>query len=284
MATPDVLLTDIAFGEGPRWHDGALWFSDMHGHRVLRFDPSTGAADVVVEVEGEPSGLGWDAEGRLCVVSMVDRRLLRLSAPGVLEEVADLSGLTEHRINDMVIDAHGRAYIGSFGFDLHQGGTPQPTVLFAVDTATGAHTVAAEDLQFPNGMVITPDGGTLIVGESMAARLSAFSIAPDGSLRERREWASVAPAFPDGICLDAEGCVWVASPGTRECVRVGEGGEVVARVPTGDRMAIACMLGGADRRTLFILTSVGIDPVKAAELRTGRLEAVEVEVPGAGWP
>lgn len=288
VLVPEVVVEGLAFGEGPRWRDGRLWFSDMHGHVVQTLDPSTGAVDTVVEVPGAPSGLGWGLDGSLLVVSMDDRRLLRVRGDGdtrVLDEVADLSGYTPYPINDMVVSAVGTAYIGSFGFDLHGGGAPVETVILAV-APDGSHRVAAEGLAFPNGMVITPDGSTLVVGESFGARLTAFSIAADGTLRDRREWASLGTggAMPDGICLDASGCVWVASPGTRECLRVREGGEVAERVSTGDRMAIACMLGDDDRRTLYILTSKGLDPVKARELRTGRIERVRVDVPGAGLP
>jgi sugar lactone lactonase YvrE len=185
----------------------------------------------------------------------------------------------------MVVSESGVAYIGSFGFDLHAGATPTNTVMLAVDP-DGSHRVAADDVAFPNGMVITPDGSTIVVGESFGARLTAFTILPDGGLDDRRVWADLAGtgAFPDGICLDAENCVWVASPGSNECLRVREGGEVLQRVSTGDRLAIACMLGDTDRRTLYVLTSRGLDPVKARELRTGRLERIRVDVAGAGRP
>ena len=282
-----MVLDGLAFGEGPRWRGEQLWFSDMHDERVLRFTPRTGELDDIAHVPAKPSGLGWDAGGALLIVSMDDRRLLRWNGGGVgdLTELADLSSYTDRPINDMVVTADGRhAFIGGFGFDLHSGETPRTTVLLAVDTTTGAHRAVADGLSFPNGMVITPDGTTLIVGESMAAQLSAFTIETNGSLHERRVWAPLAPAFPDGICLDAEGCVWVASPGDRACVRVREGGEVVDRVSTGEQMAIACALGGDDGCTLFICTSRGIDPAKSRERRTGRIEAVTVEVPGTGSP
>jgi sugar lactone lactonase YvrE len=284
MAKPEVVVEGLAFGEGPRWHGGALWFSDMHAHEVKRFTPATGALDTIVEVAGAPSGLGWDADGRLLVVSMDDRRLLRFDGTS-LSTVADLSSYTEHPINDMVVSASGVAFIGSFGFDLHRGDDVRTTVVVAVDVASGAHRVAADDMRFPNGMVITPDGKTLIVGESFGACLTAFTIDGDGALSGRREWAMLRDgAMPDGICLDAEHCVWVSSPGTREFLRVREGGEVVERVSAGDRLAIACMLGDDDRRTLYMLTSKGLDPEKAVTLRTGRLERVRVGVAGAGLP
>lgn len=284
MSKPEVVVEDLAFGEGPRWHEHRLWFSDMHDHAVKVFDPSSGALERVVEVAGSPSGLGWDGDGHLLVVSMDDRRLLRFDGRA-LTEVADLSGHTERPINDMVVSATGTAYIGSFGFDLHAGEEPRPTVLLAVDVRTGAHRVAADEMRFPNGMVITPDGSTLIVAESFGACLTAFALTADGELEGRREWAALPEgAVPDGICLDAESCVWVSSPSTHEFIRVREGGEVTDRVPAGDRMAIACMLGDDDRKTLYMLTSKGLDPQKAAELRSGRLERVRVDVPGAGLP
>jgi sugar lactone lactonase YvrE len=284
VPVPEVVVTDLAFGEGPRWRDGRLWFSDMHDHKVKAYTPATATLEDVVDVPGSPSGLGWDAAGHLLIVSMDDRRLLRFDGD-VLSEVADLSGYTDQPINDMVVGRSGVAYIGSFGFDLHAGETPRPTVLLAVDVASGAHRVAADELRFPNGMVITPDDSTLIVGESFGACLTAFPIAFDGVLGERRKWAALGGgAVPDGICLDADGCVWVSSPPTHEFLRVREGGEIADRVSTGDVMAIACMLGDDDRRSLYMLTSKGLDPEKAATLRTGRLERVRVDVPGAGRP
>lgn len=279
-----MVIEGLAFGEGPRWHDGRLWFSDMHAHAVKTYTPSTGVVADVVEVDGSPSGLGWDSDGRLLIVSMDDRRLLRFDGES-LSQVADLSEYTDHPINDMVVSATGTAYIGSFGFDLHGGESPRPTVLLAVDVAAGTHRVVADELRFPNGMVITPDGSMLIVAESYGACLTAFTIGSDGSLSDRREWAALdAGAVPDGICLDADGCVWVSSPVTREFIRVREGGAVEQRVSSGAVMAIACMLGDDDRRTLYMLTSKGLDPHKAATLRTGRLERVRVDVPGAGLP
>jgi sugar lactone lactonase YvrE len=281
-----IVCEGLAFAEGPRWHDGRLWFSDMHDGAVKTLDPATGVVERVVEIAGEPSGLGWRPDGTLLVVSMVDRRVLGWTADGGLTEVADLSAYTDERLNDMVVTADGRAYIGGFGFDLHGGGTPTPTTLLTVGP-DGAHGIVADDMAFPNGMVITPDGTTLIVGESFGLRLTAFTIdAATGALHGRRVWAdlSAAGATPDGICLDADGCVWVSSPGTRACLRVREGGEIVDRISTEPQMCIACMLGGDDRRTLFVLTSKGLDPARAKELRTSRIESLRVDVPGAGWP
>ena len=274
-----VLVDDLRFPEGPRWHDGRLWFSDMHAKQVIAVDLE-GRTEVVVEVAGEPSGLGWTPDGQLLVVSMRDQRLLRLGPDG-LEEAADLSALATHYCNDMVVDADGRAYVGNFGFDIHSGDKPAKTNLVLVHP-DGRCEEAAADLSFPNGTVITPDGRTLIVGESFGACLTAFDVAPDGSLGGRREWARLEKAVPDGICLDAEGAIWVASPVSGEVLRVREGGEVAARIRV-EHQAFACMLGGPERRTLFVCTAASSDPAQTHE-RKGRIEMVDVEVPGAGLP
>ena len=275
-----VLLDGLVFPEGPRWHDGRLWFSDMHARRVMALGMD-GRAEVIVEVPGSPSGLGWLPDGRLLVVSMNDRRLLRLDPEG-LNEVADLSGLAAFHCNDMVVDGAGRAYVGNFGFDLNQGQPFAPAEIVLV-TPDGKARVVAADMAFPNGTVITPDGRTLIVGESFGARLTAFDIEPDGSLTGRRLWAQLESAVPDGICLDAEGAIWVASPLSAEVLRVRENGEVTRRIPV-ETQAFACMLGGPDRRTLFILTAGSSHPDECRRNVNGRIEIVHVEVPGAGWP
>ena len=234
-----------------------------------------------MNVPGQPSGLGWLPDGRLLVVSMLDRRLLRLDDEGLVE-VADLSALATGPCNDMVVDAEGRAYVGNFGFDRHQGEEPRTAVLVRVDP-DGRVTVADEELWFPNGSVITPDGRTLIVGETRAARLTAWDRAPDGSLSRRRVFAELGQNVPDGICLDAEGAVWCADPRNNEIIRVVEGGEVVQRISSGRLGAYACMLGGEDRRTLFVCTNATSGPA-AAEARAGRVEYARVDVPGAGLP
>jgi sugar lactone lactonase YvrE len=277
---PRVLLDGLRFPEGPRWHGDRLWFSDMHAGVVLAVDLD-GRAETIVAVPNEPSGLGWLPDGRLLVVSMKDRRLLRLDAHGLVE-VADLTPFATFHCNDMVVDARGRAYVGNFGFDLHGGAPVAPANLVLVHP-DGRTELAAKDLLFPNGTVLTPDGRTLIVGESYGARLTAFDVAEDGRLSNRRVWAKLeGRAVPDGICLDAEGAAWVASPTTNEFLRVREGGAVAARIAV-DRSAIACMLGGPERRTLFLCTSRAHDPAETGA-REARIETVEVEVPGAGWP
>ncbi len=280
MSQTNVLLDGLRFPEGPRWHDGRFWFSDMHAGQVIAVDLS-GRSEVVVEVKAEPSGLGWLPDGRLLVVSMRDRRLLRLDADG-LTQVADLSDLASYHCNDMVVDAEGRAYVGNFGFDLHAGESPTSANLILVHP-DGRSEVAAADLRFPNGAVITPDGRTLIVGESFGGCLTAFDVADDGTLSGRREWAKLEGAVPDGICLDAEGAIWVASPiGKGGVLRVREGGEVTQRIAV-ENEAFACMLGGPERRTLFICTAPDSNPEKTGD-RGGRIETVEVQIPGAGLP
>lgn len=275
-----VLASGLVFGEGPRWHERRLWLSDMHANRVVTVDEN-GRVERVVRVAGRPSGLGWLPDGRMLVVSMDDRKLLRYDGRS-LEPHADLSDLAPHDINDLVVDAGGRAYVSQFGFDLHHQGAFAKTEILIVEP-DGRARAGPGELAFPNGMVITPDGRTLIVGESFAARLTAFDIGEDGGLSNRRVFAKLDGATPDGICLDAEGCVWMASPPSKECLRVREGGEVLERIPTGI-MAIACMLGGSDRRTLFVLTAETTDPDECMKKKSARVETVRVDVPGAGLP
>ncbi len=274
------LLEGLTFPEGPRWHDGRLWFSDFYAHEVVAVDLD-GRRETMAEVPGQPSGLGWTPDGRLLVVSMTDRRLLRQD-PGGLVEVADLSGLAGYHCNDMVVDGDGGAYVGNFGYNSHDGDDFKLADLIRVEP-DGTASVAAAGLAFPNGSVITPDGGTLIVGETRGHILSAWDRAADGGLSNRRVWADLDGGYPDGICLDAEGAVWVSDPRNKETIRVLEGGEVTERISTGDYGSFACMLGGGDRRTLFICTCLQSGP-GTAELRSGRIETVQVEVPGAGWP
>lgn len=280
-AVPKLRLDQLTFPESPRWHEGALWFSDFYTQQVMRMGPD-GRCESVVGVPGQPSGLGWLPDGRLLVVSMKERRLLRLDG-GTLKEVADLSALAPFYCNDMVVDAQGRAYIGNFGFDMLARAEPRATNLILVEP-DGHARVVAQDLMFPNGCVITPDGRTLIVAESFAARLTAFDIAADGSLGGRRTWAAIPKSSPDGICLDAEGAVWLASPASREVLRVREGGEVTHRL-TMPGQPLACMLGGPQRSTLYILSGkVMVTPEQAREMRTGTIHALDVAVAGAGRP
>ncbi len=214
---------------------------------------------------------------------MLDRKVMRLEHDGSLVVHADLSELAPGACNDMVVDASGRAYVGNFGFDMYAGEKPRDTCLIAVET-DGRARVAGEGLGFPNGSVITADGSTLLVGESMAARISAFDIDADGTLRNQRVWAKLEGATVDGMCLDAEGAIWAACPFTGRVLRVREGGEVVDEVKGTHPGAFACMLGGADRRTLYVCTAPTHVPEEARLARGGRIETLLVEVPGAGWP
>ena len=274
------VVDKLTFPEGPRWHQGRLYFSDFYSHRVLAVDPA-GRLEAIVVVPQQPSGLGIGRDGELLIVSMLDRRLMRFMH-GKLETVADLSGLATGPCNDMVVDAKGRAYIGNFGFDRHKGEPERTACLVRVDP-DGQVTKAADDLMFPNGTVITPDGQTRIVAETFAHRLTAFDIAADGGLSKRRVFAQLDGVFPDGICLDAESAVWVADPRGNRVVRVFEGGRIDRTIPTDGRGAFACMLGGDDRRTLYVCTNSGSGPAMATKA-DGRIEAIEVEVPGAGLP
>lgn len=285
MATTTTLATGFQFGEGPRWHDGRLWLSDFYEHAIKTVD-ADGKVEVRFRVPNQPSGLGWLPDGRLLTVSMTDRKVLRQEGAGLVEH-ADLSGIATYHCNDMVVDALGRAYVGNFGFDLHKA---TPEIIATSDTATlarvdpdGSVHVAASDLEFPNGAVITPDGQTFIVGETMGRRLTAFDIRPDGSLTNRRIWADLGARLPDGICLDAEGCIWIANPRAPEAVRIAEGGAVLEVVETS-LPCFAVMLGGDDGRTLFCVTaaSSGIPAPGAAP--TGKVEIARVAVGHAGLP
>jgi len=280
MRTLKTLTGGLLFPEGPRWHDGKLYFSDMHDLKVKTVDLQ-GKTSVVCEVPNRPSGLGWLPDGRMLVVSMRDRKLLRLEG-GALKEHADMSKAAPFDCNDMVVDTKGRAYVGNFGFDLHKGEKPRTTTLVMV-TSEGQVRVVAENLMFPNGTVITPDGKTLIVGESFGAKLTAFDIAADGSLSNPRLWANITPYVPDGICLDAEGAIWVSAATGSTVIRVKEGGEITEKIKV-ETDTFACMLGGPNRKTLFVLTAASSNPDECKKNPSGRIEITEVDVPGAGLP
>jgi sugar lactone lactonase YvrE len=277
----ETILDGLAFPECPRWHDGSLYFSDMHDGKVWRIGP-TGEAQKMFDVPTFPAGLGWMPDGSLRIVSMNDRRLLRCGAHGI-ETAADLGGIATGKTNDMVIDREGRAYIGNFGFDLDNGGEAKPAALIAVEPDGRVH-AAAEDMWFPNGMVIPPDGRTLIVAETFAERLTAFDIQPGGWLTNRRVFAPLEKIFADGICLDAEGAVWVTCAGGHKTIRVLEGGKITHTIRHEDRHSYACMLGGEDRRDLYICTAEDHLPQKTVQSMSGRIERVKVDVPGAGLP
>ena len=282
------LLEGLYFGECPRWRDGQLWYSDFYAHAVFRVTPGQTPVKVV-EVPNQPSGLGWLPDGRLLIVSMTDRKLLRLEGDALVEH-ADLNGLATFHCNDMVVDSAGRAYVGNFGFNLEafiaeRGAAAMAEApsasLIRVDPDGSVHE-AATDIRFPNGSVITPDGKTFILAETMGRVLTAFDVAADGALSNRRTWAETGRALPDGICLDGEGAIWIANPAAPECLRIAEGGEVLDRVETS-QPSFACMLGGDDGKTLFIVTAPGSGSVAEKEPK-GRIETARVTVGHAGLP
>ena len=277
----ELLIDGFRFLEGPRWRDGRLWMSDMGGGKVYTVS-ATGEVALVAEVPGDPSGLGFLPDGTPLIVSMRDRRLLRLEA-GRLVCHADLAPLVGEKPNDMVVDQLGRAYVGNFGYDICAGAAFKPANLVVV-LQGGEARVVAEDLAFPNGAVILDGGETLVVAESLANRLTAFDIASDGSLSNRRLYADLGDQDPDGICLDRDGGIWVSSFDHDVYLRVLDGGEVTDRVPVPGRRAVACQLGGADGRTLFCLTcETSWEEVCAGGGRS-RVETARVAVPGAGSP
>jgi sugar lactone lactonase YvrE len=290
MTKASVLAEGLYFGEGPRWHDGRLWFSDFYDHAVKSVDGS-GAVRTELEIDDQPSGLGWLPDGRLLVVAMHRRQVLRVDPDGVKLH-ADLSSIASYHTNDMVVDRAGRAYVGNFGFaldeELKARGVESviaqhPTAKLARVDPDGRTHVAAEEMHFPNGSVITPDGRTMIVAETLAMRLTAFDIGTDGTLSNRRVWAMLGMRAPDGICLDANGHVWIANAIAPECVLFAPGGAIVATVQT-EQPCFACMLGGPDRRTLFAMTAPSSVADIVSKSRLGSIVRAEVATPGAGLP
>jgi sugar lactone lactonase YvrE len=272
------LVEGLLFPESPRWHEGRLWLSEKRAGRVLAVSPlAPFDVETVVHVDGEPGGLGWRPDGTLLVVSMRARSVVAVGAAGATSTVADLAALTTGRCNDMVVDAAGAAYVGDFGYDLASGAPPQPGVLVLVPV-DDAPRVVADDLHFPNGCVVTPDGTTLVVAESAANRLTAFDVSADGSLSGRRVFADLGDVVPDGIALDAEGAVWVADPLGNAVVRVADGGEVLERIATSQG-AFACELGGPDGRTLYVCTYDAAASASPTPTAVGRVEATTVDVP-----
>jgi sugar lactone lactonase YvrE len=276
-----IVLDGLIFPECPRWHDGKLWFADVFPGRIITID-AAGATAVAFQHEAPLAGIGWRTDGSLLFVSTIDRRLMRRDAAGGVTEVADLSAHEPVQLNDMTVDATGRAYIGGWGFDLNRGAKQALANVFLVGE-DGRIRVASDGMRFPNGMVITPDGRTLVVAETTARCLTAFDIAADGSLSGRREWARL-PVFPDGICLDAEGAIWVASPVSGECLRVREGGEITRKVAVPGKGVYACMLGGDDRRTLYLCTATGTTADISDGKTVGWIESISGDVAGAGRP
>lgn len=281
MSEPRMLLTGLAIGESPRWHEGRLWFCNWGTQEVVAVDLD-GNSETVVRVPAAFSFcIDWSPDGRLLVVSGLEARLLRRKADGTLSAHADLGGLAG-MFNEIVVDARGNAYVNGGDFDFETGAGAE-SGLVALVRPDGSVRQVADGIAFGNGMAISEDGSTLIVAESWAQRLSAFDIAGDGSLSNRRVWAET-DGPPDGICADAEGAVWYADVPNRRCVRVREGGEVLQTVEL-DRGAFACMLGGPDRRTLFMLAAEwdGMENVDDTA-RTGQVLIAPATAPGAGRP
>ena len=287
-----VVREGLGFGEGPRWHDGRLWYSDFYRHGI--FSMAADGSDEVLEheVPTQPSGLGWLPGGDLLCVSMTDQKVLRFH-DGEVTTFADISEYCVFWANDMVVSPTGFSYVGNFGFDLDARlaelgverfmAEPPPSTNLVVLGPDGVIVQVVPDMDFPNGTVITPDGATLIIGETFGSKHTAFDIGADGTLANRRVWAPLEMAATDGMCLDAEGQIWFANALTHQCVRVAEGGEVTGTVHCSQR-AFACMLGGDDRRTLFVMTAGSSDRFEIAERTEGRIEAVRVDVAGAGTP
>ncbi|AZO42527.1 SMP-30/gluconolactonase/LRE family protein [Mesorhizobium sp. M7D.F.Ca.US.005.01.1.1] len=283
LVTPARLVTEgLAFGESPRWHDGRLWLCNWGTGEIVAIDAG-GNKEVELTVPAVlPYSIDWLPDGRLLVISGREGLLLRQEADGRLVTHADLHDLSKSPWNEIVVDGRGNIYVNG------GGPAPAPGEHFGPGTIVligpdGAVRQVAEDIAFANGMAVTPDSQTLIVAESHANRLTAFDIAADGSLANRRIWADL-DGYPDGICLDAEGAVWYADVPNKHCVRVREGGEVLQTV-TVDRGCFACMLGGADRQTLFILAAEwrGFEHM-VSDARTGQVLSVEAAAPGIGWP
>lgn len=277
------LVTGLGFPESPRWHAGALWFVDVFRGHVLRLE-NGGDPQRVAEVDDHVSGLGFLPEGAPLVVSMRKRRVLRLH--GDRPEVhADLAALAPGYLNDMVVDDRGRAIVGAIAGVVDPGDGLGHDALISV-SPEGAAEVAATRVSRPNGMVVTPDRRTLIQAATRRRELVAWTLSDDGGLRDPRRWAATGRHTPDGICLDAEGAVWVAGLAERSFIRVLPGGAVTHEICTGERWAVACALGGDDGRTLFMATAIpGRLPIQAHPGEPdGFVEATEVAVPGAGWP
>jgi sugar lactone lactonase YvrE len=278
---PEILLTGLVFPESPRWHDGRFWVSDWGAHVVIACDLD-GKSEVMARVESFPMCIDWLPDGRLLVVSAADGRLLRQEPDGSFATHADLSSLGEHPWNDIVVDGRGNAYVNNIGFDFPAGEVAPGIV--AVATPDGAARQVADGVEFPNGMVVTPDNSTLIVAESYGKRLTAFDISADGSLSSRRLWADLEDGVPDGICLDADGALWYADVPNKRCARVREGGAVLQTIAL-DRGCFACMLGGPNRRTLFMVTNDWRGPQATADgPPAGQVVMAPAPASGIGWP
>lgn len=278
------LATGLGFGESPRWHDGRLWVADWAAHELLAIHPD-GSKEVILQTPFSPFtfSIDWLPDGRLLITSGGEQPLLRQESDGSLTPHADLRSLSILGGNEIVADNRGNVYINCVGFNLMTGEKPKPGSVILV-TSDGSAKKVAEGLMFPNGMAITPDNKILIVAESYANQLTAYSIAENGDLSNRCVWAQVGEYHPDGICLDVEGNIWFADVASKHCVRVREGGEILQTVEA-DRGCFACMLGGKDGKTLFIVTNEwqGAQAVKEGA-RNSQVVSIQAPSPHAGKP
>jgi sugar lactone lactonase YvrE len=276
------LLTDaIAFAESPRWFDGKLWFSDVHNYALKSVDLE-GTVSLIADVPGRPAGSGFVADGRLLLATALDRKLNWVAPDGAVSEACDLTGIATGLLNDMVVDGRGRAYVGDIGFNFAAGEAPKPGRVILYTESDGPR-VAAEDVVFPNGCAITPDGRHYYVCETLAKRVSRFTIADDGTLVDRSVFADVEFS-PDGLCLDQDGGLWVGQPEGGHFLRLAPDGSVDRKLESPAPFAVACVLGGEDRSLLF-LCSADTDLVRLRDgISAGRIDVVEVDVAGAGWP
>jgi sugar lactone lactonase YvrE len=296
MPTFNTLVEGLSFTECPRWRDGRLYVTDRYTRRVLAISVD-GSVDTYARTAGLPAGLGFLRDGRLLITSMRDGKVLRRERDGTIVEHADLSAIAPGHLNDMLVDGEDRAWVGNFGFDLF-GGAPACSTMLICVSPDGEAGIAAAGLHFPNGTVLTPDGRTLIVAETMANRLTAFTVC-DGLLTERRTWAAFgappestdvaqiirqAEVVPDGICLDAEGAIWVADVVNQRLIRVAEGGAILDERKTNGLCAFACMLGGDNGRILFACAAPTFDEIEAAAHHRSCILMIKVEVPHAGLP
>jgi sugar lactone lactonase YvrE len=277
-----LLVDGVDFGEGPRWHDGALWYSDFHQRAIYRVTAEGERTAVYAGLDDRPSGMGWLPDGTFVVVFMTSRRLMCDRGDGSLVEYADLSGVATWHCNDMVVDGRGNIYVGNFGFDL-EARSSFATADLALVRPDGSIEVAAPAMAFPNGSVITRDGSTLIVGQSFGGDYVAFTIQEDGSLTDRRQWAEIPGTAPDGCTMDAAGGIWFSDALGSQVVRVEEGGAVTARVAT-PMPTFACMLGDDDGRTLYALCAPGSHPDECAGRAAGAIYSMRVDHPHAGRP
>jgi sugar lactone lactonase YvrE len=269
----------LKFPEQPRWHEGRLWFSDWGTREVIAVDLA-GDDEVILQAASFPCCVDWLPDGRLLVVSGREGLLLRRERDGSLVTHGDVSGVSDPAAgNELVVDGRGNAYVNG-GQAL---GESSATGIIAMVSPDGSARPVADGLGFPNGMLIMPDGQTLIVAESYASQLTAFDIAPDGSLSNRRRWAHLGDGVPDGICADVENAVWYADVPNKRCIRVREGGEVLQTVEL-DRGCFACALGGDDRTTLFMTANQWSGPASMFDETAGQILALPASAPGAGWP